>query len=74
MIPISKLSVGHDFANLNTRNCKKKKPIIVIDVKIMNAKYIYPSKLTITAGIDFSRQNLTSVDVKFWRPKSIPAL
>ena len=27
-----------------------------------------------SAGIDFSRQNLTSVDVIFWRLKSIPAL
>ena len=27
-----------------------------------------------SAGTDFSRQNLTSVDVRFWRPKSIPAL
>ena len=27
-----------------------------------------------SAGIDFSRQNLTSVDVSFWRLKSIPAL
>ena len=27
-----------------------------------------------SAGIDFSRQNLTSVDVRFWRLKSIPAL
>ena len=27
-----------------------------------------------SAGIDFSRQNLTSVDVLFWRLKSIPAL
>ena len=29
-----------------------------------------------TAGIDFSRQNLTSVhvDVRFWRLKSLPAL
>ena len=26
------------------------------------------------AGIDFSRQNLKSVDVRFWRLKSIPAL
>ena len=26
------------------------------------------------AGVDFSRQNLTSVDVRFWRLKSIPAL
>ena len=26
------------------------------------------------AGIEFSRQNLTSVDVRFWRLKSIPAL
>ena len=27
-----------------------------------------------SAGIDFSRKNLTSVDVRFWRLKSIPAL
>ena len=27
-----------------------------------------------SAGIDFSRQNVTSVDVRFWRLKSIPAL
>ena len=27
-----------------------------------------------SAGIDFSRQNLTSVDVRFWRLKSIQAL
>ena len=27
-----------------------------------------------SAGIDFRRQNLTSVDVRFWRLKSTPAL
>ena len=27
-----------------------------------------------SAGIDFSRQNLTSTDVRFWRLESIPAL
>ena len=27
-----------------------------------------------SAGIDFSRQNLASVDVRLWRLKSIPAL
>ena len=27
-----------------------------------------------SAKIDFRRQNLTSVDVRFWRLKSIPAL
>ena len=27
-----------------------------------------------STGIDFSRQNLTSVDVRFWRLKSLPAL
>ena len=27
-----------------------------------------------SVGIDFRRQNLTSVDVRFWRLKSIPAL
>ena len=26
-----------------------------------------------SAGINFRRQNLTSVDVRFWRLKSIPA-
>ena len=25
-------------------------------------------------GIDFRRQNLTSVDIRFWRVKSIPTL
>ena len=25
-------------------------------------------------GINFSRQNLTSVDVRFWRLKTMPAL
>ena len=33
-------------------------------------KYVY----SYSAGIDFSRQNLTFTDVKFWRLKSIPAL
>ena len=27
-----------------------------------------------SAGMDFSRRNLTSIDVRFWRQKSIPAL
>ena len=27
-----------------------------------------------SAGIDFSRQNLMSEDVRFWQLKSIPAL
>ena len=27
-----------------------------------------------SAGIDFSRQKLTTLDVRFWRLKSIPAL
>ena len=27
-----------------------------------------------SAGLELSRQNLTSVDVRFWRLKSIPAL
>ena len=33
-------------------------------------KYVY----SYSAGIDISRQNLTSTDVTFWRLKSIPAL
>ena len=32
--------------------------------------YVY----SYSAGIDFSRQNLTSTDVRFWRLMSIPAL
>ena len=32
-------------------------------------KYVYSN----SAGIDFSRQNLTCTDVRFWRLKSIPA-
>ena len=35
-----------------------------------NYKYFY----SYSAGIDFSRQNLTSVDVRFWCLKSIPVL
>ena len=34
-------------------------------------KYFYQDY---SAGIDFSRQNLTSTDVILWRLKSIPAL
>ena len=33
-------------------------------------KYFY----VYSAEIDFSRQNVTSTDVTFWRLKSIPAL
>ena len=33
-----------------------------------------PTLKAYNAGIDFSRQNLASVDVRFWRLKSIPAL
>ena len=34
----------------------------------------WPTFNSYSVGIDFSRQNLTSVDVRFWRLKSIPAL
>ena len=34
----------------------------------------YILKNSYSAGIDFSRQNLTSTDVRFCRLKSIPAL
>ena len=34
----------------------------------------WPNINPYSAGIDFSRQNLTSVDVRIWRLKSIPAL
>ena len=37
--------------------------------------HIYPAHVnSYSAGIDFIRQNLTSVDVRFCRLKSIPAL
>ena len=39
-------------------------------VLVMTAKKLNPY----SAGIDVSRQNLTSVDVRFWRLMSIPAL
>ena len=39
--------------------------LVFLPVRILN---LY------SAGIDFSRQNLTSVDVRFWQLKSIPAL
>ena len=35
---------------------------------------IGPTPNPYSAVIDFSRQNLTSVDVRFWRLKSITAL
>ena len=37
-------------------------------------KQSYLSFNSYSAGIALSRQNLTSVDVRFWRLKSIPAL
>ena len=36
--------------------------------------YIYDVNNPYSTGIDFSCQNLTSADVRFWRLKSIPAL
>ena len=38
------------------------------------AKYVLCNINPDSAGIDFSRQNLTSVDVRSWRLKSTPAL
>ena len=35
-------------------------------------RFFFPCSYS--AGIDFSRQNLTSTDVRFWRLKSIAAL
>ena len=43
--------------------------IIILYIKIQQS-----SLKPLQAGIDFSRQNLTSADVRFWRPKSIPTL
>ena len=40
----------------------------------MDVKNISTTFSSYSAGIDFSRQNLTSGDVRFWRLKSIPAL
>ena len=50
---------------------KLKKPSgLLVYIKIFQRFMINPY----SAGIDFSRQNMTSVDVIFWRLKSIPAL
>ena len=40
--------------------------------KLFNLQFLQLNPYS--AGIDFSRQNLTSVDDRFWRLKSIPAL
>ena len=48
--------------------------VIFINVNVRTKSDTLPSINPYGAGIDFRRQNLTSVDVKFWRPKSIPAL
>ena len=45
---------------------------IQIPVLWVYGQYTYFQPFSV--GIDFSRQNLTSIDVRFWRPKSIPAL
>ena len=57
---------------------------IVINVLVSSFRFIcipmlwvcghYKYFTSFSAGIDFRRQNLTSVDVRFWRPNSIPAL
>ena len=51
--------------------------VSIVDVDIDEAASEFPCwecPNPYSAGIDFSRQSLTSVDVKFWRLKSIPAL
>ena len=48
--------------------------LVVFD-NINTSLIIYGSFLnSYRAGIDFNRQNLTSIDVRFWRLKPIPAL
>ena len=42
--------------------------------KFVHTVYIFYSINHYNAGIDLSRQNLTSVHVRFYRLKSIPAL
>ena len=45
------------------------------DNKGNKAKYYITRSINpYSAGIDLSRQNLTSVDLRLWRLKSIPAL
>ena len=59
----------------NTRCMFKKKKFYKLE-NVLLYMYIY-HKAPINSycvEIDFSRQNLTSVDVRFWRLKSIPAL
>ena len=45
-----------------------KHPIIISQIQAQDEGNPY------SAGIDFICQNLTSVDVRFWRLKSIPAM
>ena len=45
------------------------KPALVQPL-VFSGIFIYPY----SAGIDFSRQNLTSINVRFWSLRSIPAL
>ena len=40
----------------------------------LDPRFVYNEQPAYIAGIDFGRQNLKSVDVRFWRLKSIPAL
>ena len=58
-------------------HCAKMTEAQLSGVKVECAKLSgYPiiHNYSFSAGIDFSRQNLTSVDVRFWRLKSVPAL
>ena len=55
---------------------------IIINIYVRSFPFIWKPMLWIyshyiyllSAGIDFRRQNMTSIYVRIWRPKSVPAL
>ena len=56
-----------DIRNLNKNICQSSNVIADFCFELSSFN-------SYSAGIDFSRQNLTSADVRFWRLKLIPAL
>ena len=53
-------------------NIKLSEIILVVLIQIIHNNFTHFNPYS--AGIDFSRQNLMSVDVRFWHLKSIPTL
>ena len=68
------LRIMYFFSKIHDFLCSKIN-FTITERKDSNFKYFPTNSIKpYSAGIDFSRQNLTSVDVRFWRLKSIPEL